>query len=163
MAIPDLRAVNPEDFFHCPAGFPLTFIKVGGAGSVYDQIKAELEEKNKPDSNTEFELLPEHWTIIEAGSKLTRNEADPETGKVALFWILENSFRKLRQMYEIMKPQAEHIDRTARRYGVTPAELIWPEGDYTNMDAWVLNMSICNAGVAADNREIRKAQQKRKR
>lgn len=150
----EYRAITPFDFLG--GEIPLSYFRVATPKSQYEKMMHEMGE-SKDDSTKEIELLKTVLgvgVISENGYPFSVNDffkrEDPVALEIALKLfeiVIEASFLH-RKIIKISESEGLTIDRLARRYAKSPAEIVWPSGGYSEMDAYTFNLAIAGIGIS---------------
>ena len=171
-----IKRLSPADFLDEKDGFPLNFFTKGPDNlTMYEQAMAKMGQAHvQTRAERERQLLgiatvlskavlTENGKKFDVKSFMERPATAKNTKKMmVLFWqTLNFSFKRFLGEVPINIINAKTIFILAKRFSKTPIEILFPEGDYTEMDAWMFNMYIASVGIEEENREIKKLNKKR--
>ena len=70
--------------------------------------------------------------------------------------IIDLTFPTTRAL-ELSNSVLTTIDTIAHRYGKFPVDVLFPTGGYTDLEAYIINLLVCNAGIETRNNIIESA------
>lgn len=153
-----IRQILPIDFIG--RGCPLSFFLIDTPKTNYELMK-ELMDKhdNEAQAENNKQELDAMKSILGAGVvECNGIPFDVETyfqESTDLIAAIELVGRVLSLSFTILRPiqldraEVESIDKLAKRYGKTPAEIMWPSGGCTPLDAYTFNMAVGGIGISS--------------
>jgi len=145
----EYRAITPYDFLDSEYGIPVQLFQKKESFGVYASIpKKENDidiERTKKTAEIIFKVavkqyVPDIMNILSMDKIL-----------LLLSAILVKSLKKCNEIKTVRNDTALFLDQTARRYGKTPIETLFPCGGYNDLDAYLFNSFIENIAVNYEN------------
>lgn len=166
-----LRKLSPADFLDEDDGLPLNFFKgMQAKKTMYEQTMEKAGIKTGDDVDPKAQLKVVKFilgkcVVSENGKKFDVEKFMSRPGSsenmrkmLQLFWeALKLSFNRFVSETRINDSNAIAVFVLAKRFSKTPIDILLPEGNYTEMDAWMFNMYIANIGIKEENRQAKKA------
>lgn len=170
-----LRKLSPADFLDEDDGLPLNFFRgVQAEKTMFEQAMEKAGVVNTPKSEIDSQLKVLRFMLSKCVISENRKKFDvesfmarPGTAKnfqkmLHLFGeAVKLSFKRFSTECRIDDSNAVAIFVLAKRFCRPPIEILLPEGDYTEMDAWMFNMYIASIGIKEENRQAKKAMSKK--
>lgn len=115
--------------------------------AVYDQVLAMRKKDDTSNQEALMRFILKNGIVLINGNKFNVDEFfDSYTdliGALELFGkILSLTFNKFSKIKEFTLNQVILIDRQASRYGISPIDIVFPIGGYSECDAYLFNRFI---------------------
>jgi len=170
-----LRKLTPADFLDEDDGLPINFFSgVQAEKTMYEQTleKAGVTHSKEPDTKRQLELVKfmlSKCVISENGNRfdvktfMERPGTNKNLQKMLVLFseATKLSFKRFSSECRINDTNAIAIFVLAKRFCRPPIEILLPEGDYSEMDAWMFNLYIAGIGIKEENAQAKKAMSKK--
>jgi hypothetical protein len=170
-----IKALSPADFLKEKDGLPLNFFKKSAAQkSMYETTLEAVGIKRESQSDTEAQLktisfvlgsciVSENGAPFDIEEFMKRPATEKSMQKMFfLFWeAIKMSFKRFRSETPVSGNNALSIFIMAKKFGRPPIDILFPDGDYSEMDAYMFNIYIASVGIEEENRQAKKAMSKK--
>ncbi len=155
-----VQKLEPALFLSDTDGIPFNIFQFKTDKTMYEK----LLEDTKSDTNPKNDVLYNNFKIILERSiisvnneafdchKFLNTQTDLDYVQDLINKILDVSLIKFKEVINLNKNQILVWDNMAKRYSKTPIECLFPEGGYSNLDAYFFNLLILIEGNKEDAR-----------
>lgn len=166
-----IRALSPADWLSEEGGSPISFFTVDSEKdqTMFEKTmglsKKEEQEQAKSGANQVRALksvLPKCVISMDGEpfdcEKYLTDEAEDIGGALleaaTLFQAIINiSFKKFFKPIKVEKSAMDIIDAISKRYGSPPIDVLFPNGGYSDMDAYTFNLFIAAYSIRDENEQ----------
>lgn len=167
----EIRSITVADFIAEDNLLPIRLFNVKKNLNRYEillssttkkESKKEVKEDKEAKDSALKLILKKGLLVIDENNKREQTEQELKTlldtnyyiCELVYINILQKSLKKLNKVQEITQSVALYIDSIAKRYGKTPAQILWGNEDYTELDAYFLNEFIFSTAIIHENEMI---------
>lgn len=175
----EYELITPADFLSDSVGVPVSMFVEKKVQTMYEQAKTALqtdaEKRKSSEKEVEYakfvvdtKIISIKRDILKHGGKMFTKTIKKEELKEEEIMALSNlifisSLKVFNKPIEMDVNQCYFYDAMAKRYGTTPIECLYPNGGYTELDAYMFNRYVMSKAVERENKQQRKLEAERRK
>lgn len=151
-----LKQLEPIDFVILDKEIPISLYSYKKPKTMHEQI---VEKQSAQNSDLEIDAIK---TVLTAGvvslndkkfniENHFQESSDLKEVLIIYSCIIDMSF-SVKNVIEFKKQTLQNIDAIANRYGMKPIDVLFPNGNYTPLDAYIINSLAAFEGLESRNR-----------
>lgn len=163
----EIRQILPADFMDYPGGVPISFFETKSVQTMAEKVLGVAPQNKSTDNE---KILSAIEAILNAGVVSYNDDKFNAHEFVQTDWR-KNAVDMLQMQAEVLKLSLvffadfklktmdneflSSCDVMAKRYGMTPAQILFSSINHTPLDAWIINKAVC---VPSYNEDIKNKQ-----
>ncbi len=165
--------ISPKKFLDTEEGIPFSIFEIKKVKTMYEKTLegiGSLKETIDIDSEKFLEnikLIFSKCALTINGGEFKPDKYIEENDMISVTYLLCSifaiSFNKFDSILEVSEKQPIFWDAMAKRYGKSPIDCLFPNGGYSDMDAYCFNTMVLHVGMETENSIINKVLAKMKR
>ena len=147
-----IKALRPIFFMGQASHCPVSMFTIKKSATMHEKVLGKLNNKSEGEQQLKtlretlrFGVVSLNGEQFEVDNYLATHTDAIEA--ITVFDAIVDKTFSLKSLVEFKLSDLDHIDAIASRYSIAPIDVLFPCGEYTEMDAWIVNSIVASRGA----------------